>query len=73
MAKERNYTIFAVQNDGHCQGSADPNVTYDKYGPATNCQHGRGGGWANDVYRINPDGVDRGGELEQNIYILKLF
>ena len=25
---------------------------YKKYGKATNCRNGKGGGWANDVYRI---------------------
>ena len=43
--------IFAVQDGGWCAGGKTLN-NYKKYGKATNCRNGKGGGWANDVYRI---------------------
>ena len=51
VAKERGMAIFAVQNGGRCAGD---NVLsgYKKYGRASNCKDGKGGSWANDVYRI---------------------
>ena len=43
--------IFAVQAGGWCAGGKTLN-NYRKYGKATNCRNGKGGGLANDVYRI---------------------
>ena len=46
--------IFAVQNGGWCAAAGNLNG-YRKYGKAGNCKNGKGGPWANDVYRItNP-------------------
>ena len=46
--------IFAVQNGGWCAAATNLNG-YRKYGKASNCKNGKGGPWANDVYRItNP-------------------
>ena len=46
--------IFAVQNGGWCAAATNLNG-YRKYGKANNCRNGKGGAWANDVYRItNP-------------------
>ena len=46
--------IFAVQNGGWCAAATNLNG-YRKYGKAGNCKNGKGGPWANDVYRItNP-------------------
>jgi len=57
VAKERKLVLFAVQDGGWCAGSSNLNG-YKKYGKATNCKNGKGGGWANDVYRItNPTSV----------------
>ena len=50
-AKARRFHIFAVQNNGWCAG-APGGDQYKKYGSATNCANGKGGGWANDVYQI---------------------
>ena len=43
--------IFAVQNGGWCAAANNMNG-YRRYGKATNCRNGKGGAWANDVYRI---------------------
>ena len=55
-AKARGMTTFAVQDGGWCSASADP-TAYKKYGPATNCSGGKGGGWANDVYQIGDENL----------------
>lgn len=45
--------IFAVQNGGQCLGGPQAKVRYNKYGGSTQCQgNGRGGSWANQVYKI---------------------
>ncbi|KAI8513809.1 hypothetical protein Bbelb_081330 [Branchiostoma belcheri] len=52
-AAKRGYTVFAVQNGGWCAASADALQTYVKYGPSDACRpDGKGGPWANEVYRI---------------------
>ena len=48
-AKQKGMKVFAVQDGGWCAASKDIN-SYRKYGTATNCSAGKGGGWANDVY-----------------------
>ena len=54
VARERRMIIFAVQHGGWC-AAANNLKGYRKYGKATNCKNGKGGPWANDVYRItNP-------------------
>ena len=46
--------LFAIQHGGWC--AAAPNFKgYQKYGRSNKCRNGKGGPWANDVYRItNP-------------------
>ena len=52
-ALRKGYTMFAVQNGGHCQTSATAAQTFDKYGKSTACKaDGEGGWWANQVYVI---------------------
>ena len=52
-ALRKGYTMFAVQNGGHCQTSATAPQTFDKYGKSTACKaDGEGGSWANQVYLI---------------------
>ena len=51
-AKKAGYKVFAVQDDGDCH--ADSLGDYSKHGKSTKCfGKGRGGIFANDVYRIN--------------------
>ena len=46
--------IFALQNGGQCFGEPRAQALFDKYGVSTQCSaNGRGGPWANQVYRIN--------------------
>ena len=54
VARERKMVLFAIQHGGWC--AAAPNFKgYQKYGRANKCRKGKGGPWANDVYRItNP-------------------
>ncbi|XP_078693730.1 uncharacterized protein LOC144923229 isoform X2 [Branchiostoma floridae x Branchiostoma belcheri] len=53
VALSLGYTVFAVQDGGQCFGSADGHNSYNKYGPSTACAaDGRGGQWANQVYKI---------------------
>ena len=51
-AKKRGFGIFGVQYGGQCATGTDEEAIYDKYGPATVCQDGKGGGYANDVYVV---------------------
>ena len=47
------YTVFAVQNGGWCASAEDAEDTYKKYGRSGGCgTDGEGGGWANEVYKI---------------------
>ena len=54
VARERHNVIFAVQHQGWC-AAAKTFIGYQKYGKSNACKNGKGGPWANDVYRItNP-------------------
>ena len=54
VARARGFVLFAVQNGGWCAG-ADNFNGYQIYGQYDKCRNGKGGPWANDVYRItNP-------------------
>ena len=54
VARERKMVLFAIQHGGWC--AAAPNFKgYQRYGRSNKCRNGKGGPWANDVYRItNP-------------------
>ena len=54
VARLRKQVLFAVQNGGWCAAAGNLNG-YKKYGKSGKCRNGKGGPWANDVYRIrNP-------------------
>ena len=55
VAKERGLVLFAVQNGGQCFGSLSLNG-YRYYGRSQRCRNGKGGPWANDVYKISDQG-----------------
>ena len=63
-AVSKGAKVFAVQDRGWCAASTDPSG-YMKYGQANNCSEGKGGGWANNVYRI---GGDKEPEPKKPIY-----
>ncbi|XP_035682150.1 uncharacterized protein LOC118419725 isoform X2 [Branchiostoma floridae] len=53
VAQSQNFSIFALQNGGWCASSAGAGGTYRMYGPSGDCRaDGRGGPWANEVYKI---------------------
>jgi hypothetical protein len=51
VAKSKGHKIFAIQDGGWCASTADLG-SYNKYGNANECADGKGGPWANDVYKI---------------------
>jgi len=53
FARNHGWRVFAVQYGGECFTGPHADRTYRKYGRAGNCRHGRGGGWANDVYEVS--------------------
>ena len=52
-AVKRRYTVFGVQHGGQCFSGPHAHRTYAKYGRSNRCRNGKGGAWANDVYRIS--------------------
>ena len=48
-----HFQVFGVQNGQSCMSDDEAHKNYANYGPATNCQHGRGGSFSNDIYEIN--------------------
>ena len=52
VAMMKNFKVMGVQHQGWCASSAVAHRTYAKYGRANNCKNGKGGPWANDVYRL---------------------
>jgi len=59
VAKDRGMKVFALQHNGWCAGSTDPNG-FKRYGPSGACYgEGKGGPWANDVYTIGDEAGDK--------------
>jgi hypothetical protein len=56
VAASKGHKVFALQNGGWCASSpSDDPAEYAKYGISQGCgSNGKGGSWANSVYRINP-------------------
>ena len=52
VALRFGYRAFAVQHQGWCATGPRAHVTYGKYGRSNRCRNGKGGPWANDVYRV---------------------
>ena len=58
FAKLQGYKVFAVQDGGQCRTSATAHNTYNKYGESQDCKSdGKGGPWANQVYRLKEQKV----------------
>ena len=54
VARQRKMVLFAIQHGGWCAAAVNFNG-FKKYGKSNKCRGGKGGPWANDVYRItNP-------------------
>ena len=43
--------MFAVQRGKECFTSRDATMTYQMYGPSSSCRDGKGGTWAQNVYK----------------------
>ena len=52
-ARNKGYSVFALQHGGWCASSRDAGCTYFKYGESDKCKDGTGAGWTNSVYMIN--------------------
>lgn len=52
VAAARGYKWFGIQHGGWCATGPHAGRTYAKYGRSNRCRNGKGGPWANDVYRI---------------------
>jgi hypothetical protein len=53
VTKNRDWTVFAIQDGGWCASTSTAHLSYNKYGTADNCVGGKGGMFANDVYIID--------------------
>ena len=51
-AKQKGWTVFAIQNQNECYTSAEAENTYQKHGQVDRCLNGKGGFNALDVYKI---------------------
>ena len=60
VALRKSHKIFAIQAGGWCASSpSDDPATYAKYGISQGCKSdGKGGHWANDIYKITPKPLD---------------
>uniref|UniRef100_A0A7M5X7V4 Uncharacterized protein n=1 Tax=Clytia hemisphaerica TaxID=252671 RepID=A0A7M5X7V4_9CNID len=56
VAQDRGYRVFAVQNGGACFSGPDGEQTYKRYGKSDGCKSGKGGPFANNVYKTFDDG-----------------
>ena len=52
FADDREWTVFAVQDQGQCFTAENAGDTYTKHGRADGCINGRGSVWMQDVYEI---------------------
>ena len=48
--------VFAIQNGGACFSGINAEDTYKRYGKSEACKGGRGGPFANSVYKSFEDG-----------------
>ena len=49
----RGYKFMAIQHGGWCASGPHAHRTFARYGRSNRCRNGKGGPWANDVYRIS--------------------
>jgi hypothetical protein len=56
FATDKGYSVFAVQYDKECFTAENAEATYKIHGPSDKCNaNGRGGEWAQNVYKISCD------------------
>jgi len=51
-AQKKNYMYFSIQFYGECWSGETAPLTYDRYGPSSNCFFNVGKQWTNLVYRF---------------------
>ena len=49
---KRGFYFMGLQNGGWCASGPRAQYTFAKYGRSNRCKNGKGGPWANDVYRV---------------------
>lgn len=52
VALKQGYAYFAIQDGGNCHSSLTAQDTYNMYGLSSNCNLGKGGKMASDVYEV---------------------
>ena len=52
-AASQRYAVFGVQDGGWCASGPQAHRTFARYGKSNRCRNGKGGPWANDVYRVS--------------------
>ena len=52
IASSAGYEVFGIQYATNCFTGPQAHLTYDTYGVSGNCVDGKGGHWANSVYRV---------------------
>ena len=67
------HIVFAIQNGGACFSGPNAESTYKRYGASDACKGGRGGAFANSVYKLFDDGItcfDRINPLDRILCLL---
>lgn len=49
-------SVFAIQNGGACLSGPKAGRTFNQFGESSSCKAGKGGLFANDVYRLTDIG-----------------
>ena len=52
VALKSGYVYFAIQDGGNCHSSLTAQDNFNKYGLSSDCQNGKGGEMASDVYEV---------------------
>jgi len=71
VAYKRGYRVYALQDGGQCLSGLEAHTNYYRYGESEHCnQDGRGGPWANHVYKFwakSDDATDANSKPANNI------
>ena len=50
------FSVFAIQNGGACLSGPTAGRMFNQFGESSSCKAGKGGLFANDVYRLTDTG-----------------
>ncbi|XP_066025157.1 uncharacterized protein [Pocillopora verrucosa] len=56
VARKHDFKVFAIQNGGACLSGPKAGRTFNQFGESSSCKAGKGGLFANDVYRLTDIG-----------------